>query len=98
MIRTLPLSGLIGLFFVASWLVLAVIGPSIAPYDVGAVVSPDVFGAFSGSHPLGTDYLGRDMLSRILHAARFTIGLALVAALAARACPTLPASRSSRTW
>lgn len=80
---SLPLSGRIGLFFVVSWLVLAVIGPSIAPHDVGAVVASDVFGAFSAAHPLGTDYLGRDMLTRILHAARFTIGLALVAALAA---------------
>lgn len=80
---TLPLSGRVGLFFVIAWLVLAIAGPSIAPHDVGAVVSPDVFGAFSWAYPLGTDYLGRDMLSRILHAARFTIGLALVAALAA---------------
>jgi peptide/nickel transport system permease protein len=79
----LPLSAQAGLFFVVTWLVLAVVGPSIAPHPVGAVVSPDVFGAFSASHPLGTDYLGRDMLSRILYAARFTIGLALIAALAA---------------
>jgi peptide/nickel transport system permease protein len=80
---SLPLSGRIGLFWVVAWLVLAIAGPGIAPHDVGAVVSPDVFAAFSASHPLGTDYLGRDMLSRILHASRFTIGLALVAALAA---------------
>ena len=80
---TLPLSGRVGLFFVIAWLALAIVGPSIAPHAVGAVVSPDVFGAFSASHPLGTDYLGRDMLSRILYAARFTMGLALVAALAA---------------
>ncbi len=80
---SLPLSGRIGLFWVVAWLVLAIAGPGIAPHDVGAVVSPDVFAAFSASYPLGTDYLGRDMLSRILHASRFTIGLALVAALAA---------------
>jgi peptide/nickel transport system permease protein len=76
-------AGRIGLAFVVLWLALAIVGPSIAPHDVGAVVSPDVFAAFSWAHPLGTDYLGRDMLSRILHAARFTIGLALVAAVAA---------------
>jgi len=81
--RSLPLAGKIGLFFVAAWLVLAVIGPSIAPHEVGAVVAPDVYAGFSAAHLLGTDYLGRDMLSRILHGARFTIGLALVAALAA---------------
>lgn len=34
-------------------------------------------------HPFGTDYLGRDMLSRVLFGARFTVGLALAAALAA---------------
>jgi peptide/nickel transport system permease protein len=81
--RSLPLAGKIGLFFVAAWLLLAIVGPSIAPHAVGAVVAQDVFGAFSAAHPLGTDYLGRDMLSRILHGARFTIGLALVAALIA---------------
>ncbi len=75
--------GRVGLALVVFWLAMAVFGASIAPYDVGAVVSPDVFGAFSANHPLGTDYLGRDMLSRILHGARFTIGLALAAALAA---------------
>jgi peptide/nickel transport system permease protein len=80
---SLPLPGQVGLFFVILWLLTAIFGPSVAPHPVGAVVAPDVYGAFSWAHPLGTDYLGRDMLSRILHGARFTIGLALVAALAA---------------
>jgi peptide/nickel transport system permease protein len=79
----MSIAGRIGLFFVAAWLLAAVFGPSIAPHPVGAVVSPDVFAPFSPAYPLGTDYLGRDMLSRILSGARFTIGLALVAALAA---------------
>jgi peptide/nickel transport system permease protein len=80
---TLPASARIGLSFVVAWLALAILGPSIAPHPVGAVVSPDVYGGLSAAYPLGTDYLGRDMLSRILYAARFTIGLALAAALAA---------------
>jgi len=79
----MSLAGKIGLFFVAAWLLAAIFGPSISPHPVGAVVSPDVFAAFSPAYPLGTDYLGRDMLSRILYGARFTIGLALVAALCA---------------
>ena len=33
----------------------------------------------SAAHPFGTDYLGRDMLSRILHGARYTMGVAMVA-------------------
>ncbi len=83
MAASMPIAGKVGLFFVALWVLLAFFGPALAPHDVGAVVSPDVFGAMSAAYPLGTDYLGRDMLSRILFAARFTIGLALVAALAA---------------
>ena len=35
------------------------------------------------SFPLGTDYLGRDMLSRVLYGARYTIGLALAATVLA---------------
>jgi peptide/nickel transport system permease protein len=38
--------------------------------------------------PLGSDYLGRDMLSRILYGTRFTVGLALAAALLASAAGT----------
>lgn len=87
-IAELPLPGWIALALVAFWLAMAVLGTWIAPYDVGAVVSQDVFSSFSARHPLGTDYLGRDMLSRILHGARFTIGLALAAALAASTCGT----------
>ena len=80
---SLSIAGRVGLFFVVLWIVLALLGSSVAPHPVGAVVSPDVYGALTWKHPLGTDYLGRDMLSRILYAARYTIGLALVAALAA---------------
>jgi len=37
------------------------------------------FGPMSAQFPLGTDYLGRDMLSRILYGARFTVGISLAA-------------------
>ena len=55
----------------------------------GAVVDMDVFGDFSRPFPLGTDYLGRDMLSRILYGARYTVGVALAAALLASGIGTL---------
>ncbi len=87
-LRALAWPGRIGLALVVFWLAMAAFGGTLAPHEVGAVVSQDVFGAFSASHPLGTDYLGRDMLSRILHGSRFTIGLALAAALAASTCGT----------
>lgn len=61
-------------------LILAIIGPWIAPYGVGDVVSNTIFAPSSIEHILGTDYLGRDNLSRILTAIRYTVGLALVSA------------------
>ncbi|MDE3114276.1 MAG: ABC transporter permease [Pseudomonadota bacterium] len=79
----LPWSGMIGLLLVVLWLVLATFGPMAAPYHPGAFVGPDVFMPFSRQFPLGTDYLGRDVLSRLLFGARYTVWLALTAALIA---------------
>jgi peptide/nickel transport system permease protein len=62
---------------------IALLGPLIAPHGVGAIVADDAFAPMSGQFPLGSDYLGRDVLSRILHGARYTVGLALAAALLA---------------
>ena len=53
------------------WLVMALIGPWITPYDPSAIQDADLFEAMSWKFLLGTDYFGRDMLSRIL-AARAT--------------------------
>ncbi|WP_211466449.1 ABC transporter permease [Collimonas silvisoli] len=83
--RRFPFSilSLIGLCIVAFWLLMAVIGPTISPYDAGQIVDADVFGGLSRKLWLGSDYLGRDMLSRILFGTRYTIGLALAATLLA---------------
>jgi peptide/nickel transport system permease protein len=85
---SLPLSGRIGLALVVFWVVAAVVGPFLAPYGVGAIVAPDVFEGFSANHLLGSDYLGRDVLSRVLSGARYTVGLALAAAVLASATGT----------
>lgn len=81
--RRLPIAGMIGIAIVAFWLLMALIGPYIALHGVGGVTSDDVFAPMSAQYPLGTDYLGRDMLSRILHGAPYTIGVALAAVLVA---------------
>lgn len=75
--------GLIGLLMVVFWLLVAFIGPLVAPYKGGALTSTEIFGRYSAAYPLGTDYLGRDMLSRILYGTRYTVGLALAAAVLA---------------
>lgn len=71
----------IGLSLFSFWLLVAMFGPLLAPYPMGAFVSDQIYGGASTAHLLGTDYMGRDMLSRMLTGARYTVGLALVAAL-----------------
>jgi len=76
---SLSVGGVIGLLIVTFWALMAVAGPLFAPYDANAMISDGYFGPLSLQFPLGTDYLGRDILSRLLHGAPYTIGVALVA-------------------
>jgi peptide/nickel transport system permease protein len=85
----LPWLALAGLAITVLWLLMAIFGPAIAPYDAAAIVDQDVFGPMSWQFPLGTDYLGRDMLSRILYGARYTVALAFAATLLASSCGTM---------
>jgi peptide/nickel transport system permease protein len=79
----LPVTGAVGAAVLLFWLVVAVLAPWIAPYSAGHVVSSDVLGPMTSTFPLGTDYLGRDMLSRVLLGARITVGVSLVATVLA---------------
>lgn len=74
---------------VAACFLLAVFGPLLAPHPEGAIVSRNIFAPMNAAFPLGTDYLGRDMLSRILVGARYTIGVALPATLLASSAGTM---------
>jgi peptide/nickel transport system permease protein len=91
--RRLPLAlsplGLLGLALTVLCLLMALVGPSLSPHEASAIVDQDVFGPISSRFPLGTDYLGRDMLSRILHGARYTVALALAATLLASLTGTM---------
>ncbi len=61
------------------WLAMTFIGHWVAPYGGAAMQDADLFEGMSRKFLLGTDYLGRDMLSRILEGARFTVGISLAA-------------------
>ena len=73
------LVGVVGFTIIALWAIIAIIAPWIVPYPVGEIVDFDYFGPMSQQFWLGSDYLGRDMLSRILMGARYTVGISLVA-------------------
>ena len=57
---------------------VAVLGPLLAPHDPAAINIPQRLAPPGGAHLLGTDALGRDILSRLLHGARWSLGLAFV--------------------
>ena len=71
----------IGIVVIAAWLLVALLGPWIAPFDPLAQ-SPDRLAAPGGAHPLGTDTLGRDVLSRIIAGARVTLPLSILLVIA----------------
>lgn len=73
------LVGAVSFLIIFGWAVVAIFAPWIAPHPIGEIVDFDFFGPMSAQFPLGTDYLGRDMLSRIIYGARFTVGISLAA-------------------
>lgn len=68
-----------GLFLVLVFSVAALLAPALAPHDPTAVNALENLAAPSLKHPLGTDPLGRDTLSRILFGARWSLGTAVLA-------------------
>jgi len=71
--------GLAGAVVVMFWAVVALFAPYLLPHSIGGIIDADYFGPMSRELWLGSDYLGRDMLSRILMGARYTVGISLVA-------------------
>lgn len=73
--RRIPPSALIGLLFCLVIVGAALFAPWIAPYPNGQVVG-DVWAPASDKALIGTDNLGRDLLSRLIHGARVTLAIA----------------------
>jgi peptide/nickel transport system permease protein len=69
--------------FIALIVVIAILAPVLAPHDPNQV---DILGSYQGpsaTHPLGTDSLGRDLLSRLMYGARLSLfGPALIVVIA----------------
>src|SRR5579884_1324767 len=69
----------IGIGLTAFVVLIAVFGPLIAPHSSTDIVSAPIQGP-SGAYPLGTDYLGRDVLSRVLSGGRTVVWMSFAAA------------------
>ncbi len=72
-------TGLLGLVLVVAIVFAAVTAPWISPYDPDRLDVLHRFAGMSGAHWLGTDHLGRDLLSRLLHGASVAMAVSLLA-------------------
>jgi len=92
-------SGWVGLAIVAFWALAAIFGPALLS-RTGAAGGGAVFVPISAAHWLGTDYLGRDMLARVIEGARYTVGVAFLATLLASGVGTVLAllAAASNRW
>jgi peptide/nickel transport system permease protein len=77
------LEGKIGLAIVTAFLIVVAIGPSFAPYAPDGIGVADPNAAPSSAHLLGSDELGRDVLSRLLAGSRSVILIPVLATLLA---------------
>ena len=73
--------GALGFVIVVIFLLLVVFGPLLAPYDYAKQNLSRILEGPSKDYLLGTDHLGRDLLSRIMYGARIALGTAVPAVL-----------------
>jgi peptide/nickel transport system permease protein len=78
-IKRIPIPALIGIVLTAMFVVAAVFAPWIAPHGNAEIVSDVPWEPMSAAHWLGTDNLGRDLLSRMIYGARITLFIAVLA-------------------
>ena len=76
-LKTAPVSAWFGMIVILLYAICAIFAPLIAPYGEAEVVG-NAYQLSSGQNWLGTDQIGRDLLSRLIFGARNTIGIALL--------------------
>ncbi|MCW1933186.1 ABC transporter permease [Pararhodobacter zhoushanensis] len=76
--KGIPISALLGLFITGLYFLAAIFAPWIAPYGMSQIVG-DVWEPASSQFWLGTDNLGRDLLTRMIYGGQTTIFVATMA-------------------
>jgi len=72
-----PLSAKFGFLVIFAYVFVALFAPFLTPYGEEEIVGTQ-FDVWSDKFPLGTDSLGRDMLTRLFYGARNTVGIAFL--------------------
>jgi peptide/nickel transport system permease protein len=76
-------AGLIGGSLLALLLVIAMFAGTLAPYDPLSTMPIEALQGPSLRHPMGTDEIGRDILSRVMYGARLSLRMGIVASVIA---------------
>lgn len=76
-LKKAPPTAWFGMFIITAYALIAIFAPLIAPYGEADIVG-DQYADWGSQFLLGTDQLGRDMLSRLIFGARNTIGIAVL--------------------
>jgi len=79
-IRKRPMA-MIGLCVVITLVVLSFLSPYICKYGYKTISMRDKFATPSWEHPFGCDELGRDILSRVLYGAKYTMSIGVLSTL-----------------
>lgn len=75
--RDMPLTASFGMAMILVYVFVSVFAPLLAPYAESEVVGGQYM-PWQAPYHLGTDRLGRDMLTRLIYGARNTVGIAFV--------------------
>jgi peptide/nickel transport system permease protein len=81
MFRNIPIVAMAGIILTTTFFLIAIFAPLLAPYGFDEIVSPGVWEPANSEFLLGTDNIGRDLLSRIIYGLRLTIFIATCATL-----------------
>lgn len=71
-------AAMIGLFMVLVFIIVAIIAPLLAPYPADEIDLFNVLKSPSSEHWLGTDFYGRDLLSRIIFGTRISLSVGII--------------------
>lgn len=70
--------GVVGVVIILGLVIVALIGPRLTAYGPSEMVMTNPLAPPSQTHPFGTDQYGRDVLTRIIHGAHFSLTIGLI--------------------
>ena len=76
-VRRAPWTFTVGLLVIAGYALVALLAPVLAPFGEREIIG-GMYEPWSARFPLGTDAVGRDMLTRLIYGARNTVGVAFL--------------------